>query len=304
MSDHASSTAPTGLPAGPLLSRPRKQSRRSRAEDRVMSKESETHAPAGAGLRQPRMAGVPLPAWQQGTRDQARLPRRHHRPGPDQVLVAAPASRQPRDRHRPARPRRPGRRPARRRGQRLRRPPPAQKRRACWTTVSTVIATPSGGLHAYFTGSDQPSGRLPRQHLDFRARGGYVLAPPSQIDGRPYRVIRTPGPVRGPGLGRRDQPPQPRAATARPASQGCGTRRLKPPGRLGRAPPGRQPQRRACTGPPAAPSKPASPPSWTTWPGQQQPPASPTARSPGPSAPPGAAASALLSTRPSARRAQ
>ena len=56
--------------------------------------------------------------------------------------------------------------------------------------VSTVIATPGGGLHAYFTGSDQPSGRLPRQHLDFRARGGYILAPPSQIDGRPYRVVR------------------------------------------------------------------------------------------------------------------
>jgi hypothetical protein len=56
-------------------------------------------------------------------------------------------------------------------------------------TVSAIIATPSGGLHAYFTGSDQPSGRLPRQHLDFRARGGYVLAPPSQIDGRSYRLI-------------------------------------------------------------------------------------------------------------------
>lgn len=56
-------------------------------------------------------------------------------------------------------------------------------------TVGTVIATPGGGLHAYFTGSGQPSGRLPRQHLDFRARGGYVLAPPSQVGGRPYRVI-------------------------------------------------------------------------------------------------------------------
>jgi len=55
--------------------------------------------------------------------------------------------------------------------------------------VSAIVATPSGGLHAYFTGSDQPSGRLPRQHLDFRSGGGYVLAPPSQIDGRPYRLI-------------------------------------------------------------------------------------------------------------------
>ena len=56
-------------------------------------------------------------------------------------------------------------------------------------TVSAIIATPGGGLHAYFTGSDQPSGRLPRQHLDFRSRGGYVLAPPSQINGKPYQVI-------------------------------------------------------------------------------------------------------------------
>ena len=32
-------------------------------------------------------------------------------------------------------------------------------------------------------------GRLPRQHLDFRAQGGYVLAPPSQVEGRPYRLI-------------------------------------------------------------------------------------------------------------------
>jgi bifunctional DNA primase/polymerase-like protein len=55
--------------------------------------------------------------------------------------------------------------------------------------VSAVIATPGGGLHAYFTGSDQPCGRLPRQHLDFRSRGGYVLAPPSQVNGRPYRLI-------------------------------------------------------------------------------------------------------------------
>jgi len=55
--------------------------------------------------------------------------------------------------------------------------------------VSAIVATPGGGLHAYFTGSDQPSGRLPHHHLDFRSRGGYVLAPPSQIEGRPYRLI-------------------------------------------------------------------------------------------------------------------
>jgi len=53
-----------------------------------------------------------------------------------------------------------------------------------------IVATPSGGLHAYLAGSDQQSGRLPRHHLDFRARGGYVLAPPSQVGGKPYQLIR------------------------------------------------------------------------------------------------------------------
>jgi hypothetical protein len=31
---------------------------------------------------------------------------------------------------------------------------------------------------------------LPAHHLDFRSAGGYVLTPPSQIDGHPYQLIR------------------------------------------------------------------------------------------------------------------
>jgi len=54
--------------------------------------------------------------------------------------------------------------------------------------VGAIVSTPSGGLHAYFTGTDQPSGRLPRYHLDLRARGGYILAPPSQVAGKPYQL--------------------------------------------------------------------------------------------------------------------
>ena len=53
------------------------------------------------------------------------------------------------------------------------------------------MRTPSGGLHAYFTGSAQRNGHLPAHHLDFRSRGGYVLAPPSRVDGKPYQLIRT-----------------------------------------------------------------------------------------------------------------
>ena len=57
--------------------------------------------------------------------------------------------------------------------------------------AARYVRTPSGGLHAYFTGSAQRNGHLPAHHLDFRSRGGYVLAPPSHVDGKPYEVIRT-----------------------------------------------------------------------------------------------------------------
>jgi hypothetical protein len=56
--------------------------------------------------------------------------------------------------------------------------------------ASAIIATPGGGLHAYFTGTSQRCGKLPRHHLDFRAQGGYVLAPPSQVAGKPYQLLR------------------------------------------------------------------------------------------------------------------
>lgn len=52
-----------------------------------------------------------------------------------------------------------------------------------------LIRTPSGGLHAYFAGTSQPSGRLARHFLDFKAAGGYVVAPPSAVGGKPYEVL-------------------------------------------------------------------------------------------------------------------
>jgi hypothetical protein len=56
--------------------------------------------------------------------------------------------------------------------------------------AGTIVRTPHGGLHVYFTGTSQASGRLPRQHLDFKSSGGYVVVPPSEVDGRPYYLVR------------------------------------------------------------------------------------------------------------------
>src|ERR1039458_4551199 len=61
------------------------------------------------------------------------------------------------------------------------------------TGAAAYVRTPAGGMHAYFTGSDQHNGHLARHHLDFRSHGGYILAPPSAIDGQPYQLIKTPG---------------------------------------------------------------------------------------------------------------
>jgi hypothetical protein len=54
------------------------------------------------------------------------------------------------------------------------------------------VRTPSGGVHGYFAGSRQRSGHLPACHLDFLSAGGYVLVPPSRVNGRPYLVIAAP----------------------------------------------------------------------------------------------------------------
>jgi hypothetical protein len=59
--------------------------------------------------------------------------------------------------------------------------------------AAAYVRTPAGGMHAYFAGSGQHSGRLPGHHLDFRSTGGYIVAPPSRVDSRPYHVIAKPG---------------------------------------------------------------------------------------------------------------
>jgi hypothetical protein len=63
------------------------------------------------------------------------------------------------------------------------------KRAGLLTGASLLVRTRSGGLHVYFAGTGQRKGALPRHHLDFQACGGYVIAPPSSVHGRPYEVI-------------------------------------------------------------------------------------------------------------------
>jgi hypothetical protein len=52
-----------------------------------------------------------------------------------------------------------------------------------------LIRTPSGGMHAYYRGTGQRNGHLAAEHLDYRAQGGYVVAPPSAVSGRQYEVV-------------------------------------------------------------------------------------------------------------------
>jgi Bifunctional DNA primase/polymerase, N-terminal len=63
------------------------------------------------------------------------------------------------------------------------------KRAGLLAGARALIRTPSGGLHIHFVGTDQQCGRLPRQYLDFKSRGGYVLVPPSVVGGKPYELL-------------------------------------------------------------------------------------------------------------------
>lgn len=53
-----------------------------------------------------------------------------------------------------------------------------------------VVATPSGGKHAYYLGTGHGGGAVGRKRaLELKAVGGYVLAPPSVVFGRSYSLI-------------------------------------------------------------------------------------------------------------------
>lgn len=52
-----------------------------------------------------------------------------------------------------------------------------------------TVRTWSGGLHIYFAGTGQGNSALSRHGIDFRGLGGYAVAPPSVVEGRPYQLI-------------------------------------------------------------------------------------------------------------------
>jgi hypothetical protein len=45
-------------------------------------------------------------------------------------------------------------------------------------------------MHAYYAGTGQRSATIASRHLDFRAAGGYVVAPHSTVGGKPYVVVQ------------------------------------------------------------------------------------------------------------------
>jgi hypothetical protein len=63
------------------------------------------------------------------------------------------------------------------------------KRAGLLTGAARLVHTRSGGLHVYYVGTSQRGGALPAHRLDFKAAGGYVLAPPSRIHRSPYELL-------------------------------------------------------------------------------------------------------------------
>jgi hypothetical protein len=56
-------------------------------------------------------------------------------------------------------------------------------------TPQAMIRTPSGGAHLVYRGTGQRNGHIEAAHVDFRAAGGYVVAPPSGTHQGRYVVV-------------------------------------------------------------------------------------------------------------------
>jgi hypothetical protein len=59
-----------------------------------------------------------------------------------------------------------------------------------WPPVLGTVSTPrDGGVHRYVRVTGRSNGQRIAPGIDFRGRGGYVVAPPSVIDGRRYAWV-------------------------------------------------------------------------------------------------------------------
>jgi hypothetical protein len=56
-------------------------------------------------------------------------------------------------------------------------------------TAGALVRTPSGGQHHYYKGDAQRNAVLEKSGLDLRGQGGYVVAPPSLVHGKPYELV-------------------------------------------------------------------------------------------------------------------
>jgi len=55
------------------------------------------------------------------------------------------------------------------------------KRAGLTTGACMAVSTRNGGVHLYYAGTEQSSGKITGRYLDFKAARGYVLAPPSLV---------------------------------------------------------------------------------------------------------------------------
>jgi hypothetical protein len=61
-----------------------------------------------------------------------------------------------------------------------------------WPPVLGVVSTPrAGGVHRFIRATGYGNAAGWRRGLDYRGRGGYVVAPPSVVDGRHYTWLRS-----------------------------------------------------------------------------------------------------------------
>ena len=128
-------------------------------------------------------------------------------------------------------------------------PPSPRSSAPAWSTARQPTCGPRpAGCTPTSPAPDQHNGRLPSHHLDFRSQGGYILAPPSQVGGKPYRLIKKLGGHGGLDWAAVTRLLEPQRHQQRPAPGQDPDRDARPAGPLGRQPARRQPQLRPVLG--------------------------------------------------------